>query len=167
MHPTIVIDNMAEKDWDQVKKIYQEGIDTGHATFETETPAWENWDRNHLPDCRFVARYDKEILGWAALSPVSSRCVYAGVAEVSVYVSQKSQGRGTGTKLLNALIKSSEKHSIWTLQAGIFPENRSSLAMHEKAGFREVGHRERIGKMAGVWRDVILLERRSTKIGID
>ncbi|WP_408009823.1 GNAT family N-acetyltransferase [Pseudalkalibacillus sp. A8] len=137
MDLTLVIDNMTEKDWDQVKEIYQEGIDTGNATFEMETPSWEIWDSGHLPDCRFVARYEEEMIGWAALTPVSNRCVYTGVAEVSVYVSQKSQGRGIGTKLLDFLINRSEKYGIWTLQAGIFPENRSSMALHKKAGFRK------------------------------
>ncbi|WP_261129795.1 GNAT family N-acetyltransferase [Bacillus sp. Marseille-Q3570] len=164
---TIVIDNMKPDDWDQVRKIYKEGIDTGHATFETEVPPYEKWEHTHRRECRFVARSGKDVLGWAALSPVSGRCVYSGVAEVSVYVCQKNKGKGIGHQLLDTLVKCSENHGIWTLQAGIFPENMASITLHKKAGFREVGRRERLGKMAGKWRDVILLERRSEAVGIE
>lgn len=158
---------MQPDDWEQVREIYLEGISTGHATFQTEVPSWEEWDQGHLRECRLVASSGEKLIGWAALTPVSSRCVYAGVAEVSVYVRQKCQGKGIGHNLLETLIKSSEENGIWTLQSGIFPENLSSLKLHEKLGFREIGRRERIGKMNGVWRDVIMLERRSSKVGKD
>lgn len=161
------IDIMSPADWEQVCDIYLAGIDTQNATFETEAPDWEKWNAGHLPDCRLVSRAGKDIAGWAALSAVSKRYVYAGVAEVSVYVSEKFRGRGIGQTLLEALIACSEKHGVWTLQAGIFPENISSLAIHERCGFREVGRRERIGKHHGKWRDVILLERRSQIVGAE
>lgn len=153
--------NMETGDWEQVRAIYLEGILTGQATFETEAPGWEKWDSSHLPMCRLVARRGETVTGWAALSPVSSRRVYSGVAEVSVYVAREFRGLGIGLELLNALIICSEQHGIWTLQAGILPENESSLTLHKKCGFREVGRRERIGKLGGTWRDVVLLERRS------
>jgi phosphinothricin acetyltransferase len=153
-------------DWPAVRSIYLEGIATGHATFETDAPSWEKWDANHLRDCRLAARAGEAVLGWAALSPVSGRCVYAGVAEVSVYVDANYRGQGVGRELLEALIDQSEQRGLWTLQAGVFPENRASLALHEKCGFRVVGRQERIGCMNGVWRDVIRLERRSRKVGI-
>lgn len=154
-------------DWDQVKEIYLEGIATGHATFETNVPAWEQWDAAHLPFARLVARQEGKLIAWAALSPVSQRCVYGGVAEVSVYVSASSRRSGVGRKLLQALIDQSEQNGIWTLQAGMFPENSGSLALHQSCGFREVGRRRRIGKMNGIWRDTILLERRSTLVGVE
>jgi phosphinothricin acetyltransferase len=157
---------MAREDWDVVRSIYLEGIATGHATFETEAPSWKKWDTTHRPDCRVVVRSGDTVLGWAALSPVSGRCVYAGVAEVSVYVGSAHRGRGIGRRLLEALIDASEERGIWTLQAGVFPENRASLALHQQCGFREVGRREKIGQMHGKWRDVILLERRSRRIGM-
>ncbi|RKL65872.1 N-acetyltransferase [Salipaludibacillus neizhouensis] len=165
MDRTIHIDKMFSKDWEQVREIYLEGIATGNATFQKDAPSWETWDNGHILECRIVARSEGEILGWAALSPISSRCVYTGVAEVSVYVSQSSKGKGIGSSLLKSLIKISEQNGIWTLQAGIFPENTSSLILHNKHGFREYGRRERIGKMDGVWRDIILLERRSNRVG--
>ncbi len=169
---TYDIETMTPGDWERVCAIYLEGISTGHATFDPNTPDWESWNANHLPQCRLVARLDGEILGWAALSPVSGRCVYSGVAEVSVYVARKAQGQGIGSALLSGLITESEKTGIWTLQAGVFPENSASLTLHKRHGFREVGARERLGKMtfgelAGTWRDVILLERRSDLVGID
>jgi len=154
-------------DWDQVKEIYLEGIATGHATFETTAPSWEQWDAAHLPFARLVARLGGNLIAWAALSPVSQRCVYGGVAEVSVYVSASSRRSGVGGKLLHALIGESEQNGIWTLQAGMFPENTGSLALHQSCGFREVGRRQRIGKMNGIWRDTILLERRSTVVGAE
>jgi phosphinothricin acetyltransferase len=157
---------MAAQDWPAVREIYAEGIATGNATFETSPPEWATWDAAHLSSCRFVARLENKVVGWAALSPVSSRCVYAGVAEISVYVAQKFRGRRIGTKLLAALIDSSEAAGIWMLQAGIFPENVSSVEMHTKLGFRIVGKREKLGSMDGRWRDVLLLERRSTVTGI-
>lgn len=164
---TYVIDKMLPDDWERVREIYEEGIATGNATFETSAPAWEKWDSAHLNGARLVARSAGEVLGWAALSRVSERCVYAGVAEVSVYVASASQGSGIGGALLEALILESERSGIWTLQAGIFPENRSSISIHKKYGFREIGVRMRLGKLNGIWRDVMLLERRSDKTGID
>jgi L-amino acid N-acyltransferase YncA len=161
------IENMREEDWEQVRSIYLEGIASGHATFETETPSWDGWNAGHIQACNIVARVEDQILGWAALSPVSGRCVYAGVAEVSVYVGQKYRGKKVGQTLLSILVERSEEEGIWTLQAGIFPENTSSIFLHKKCGFREVGRRDRIGKMKGTWRDVVLLERRSNRVGIN
>ena len=158
---------MRRTDWDQVRSIYVEGIVTGNATFETTAPSWEKWSAAHLPDCRLVAREGDTVLGWAALDPVSDRCVYGGVAEVSLYVAAGRRGQGIGRALLESLVDTSEKSGIWTLQSGIFPENRASLALHRECGFREVGRREKIGCMNGVWRDVLLLERRSRKVGIE
>jgi L-amino acid N-acyltransferase YncA len=157
---------MQPDDWPAVREIYREGIATGDATFETDVPDWEKWDNSHRQDCRLVARIREKVLGWAALSPVSGRCVYAGVAEVSVYVAAAARGSGVGKALLQALIEESELHRIWTLQAGIFPENAASIALHKSLGFREVGVRRRIGKRDEVWRDVLLLERRSSTVGI-
>jgi len=158
---------MHAADWDRVRVIYLEGIATGHATFETGAPSFTQWDQAHLPFARLVAQQDNAIVGWAALSPVSQRCVYGGVAEVSVYVSTANRRSGVGRKLLDALITESEQNGIWTLQAGVFPENVASVVVHRACGFREVGRRERIGKMNGAWRDTILLERRSPMVGID
>lgn len=152
---------MTAAHWDRVRAIYDEGIATRNATFVTQSPEWPEWDSAHLAHCRFVAERDGRLDGWAALSPVSSRCVYAGVAEVSVYVAGSAQGRGVGRALLSALIDASEAEGLWTLQAGILPENVASVALHERCGFRIVGRRERLGKMDGVWRDVLLLERRA------
>ena len=156
---------MAATDWPAVRSIYEEGIATGHATFETAAPDWPEWDARHLPHSRLVARADGAVLGWAALSPVSSRCVYGGVAEVSIYVAARARGQGVGRALLAALIAESEHQGIWTLQAGIFPENLPSIALHRRAGFRVVGVRERIGCLRGTWRDTVLLERRSASCG--
>jgi L-amino acid N-acyltransferase YncA len=167
MENSIKIDEMLSEDWGQVREIYLEGIATGNATFQKEAPSWEEWDNNLIKECRIVAHLDDKVLGWAALSPVSSRCVYAGVAEVSIYVSQRIKGKGIGSKLLKSLIELSEQNGYWTLQSGIFPENVPSLKLHSKNGFREVGRREHIGKMDGAWRDTILLERRSNVVGIN
>jgi L-amino acid N-acyltransferase YncA len=153
---------MRPEEWPAVRAIYEEGIATGDATFETEVPSWEAWDAAHLGEHRLVARRGDEVVGWAALVPVSGRCVYAGVAEHSVYVAASARGQGVGRELLEALIASAEHSGIWTLQSGIFPENRASLRLHEVCGFRIVGTRERIGHHQGRWRDVILLERRSS-----
>ena len=153
-------------DWPRVRAIYLEGIATGIATFESSAPQWEVWDAGHLPDCRLVACLEGDMAGWAALSPVSSRCVYAGVAEVSVYVAAAARGAGIGTALVAAIIAESENHGLWTLQAGIFPENTMSMALFEKSGFRVVGRREKIGRLNGCWRDTLLLERRSAKVGV-
>ena len=149
-----------------VSRIYMEGIETGIATFETQAPSWESWDQSHLSFGRIVAHRDAETLGWAALSPVSSRCVYGGVAEVSVYVKNSAKGQGVGKFLLKELITISEEHNIWTLQSGIFRENVASIALHEKCGFRIIGYKEKIGKLKGEWKDNILLERRSKIVGI-
>jgi len=164
----VTVRNLEPNDWTAVRKIYAEGIATGQATLETSPPEWEVWDRSHTPDLRFVALSDHdEIAGWAALTPVSGRCVYAGVAEVSVYVGSIFRGQHVGDMLLKHLIGESEKSGYWTLQAGIFSENRASMKLHEKNGFRLIGYRENIGKMNGVWRSVNLLERRSKVVGMD
>ena len=156
---------MQPEDWPAVREIYREGIATGNATFETDLPAWEKWDEAHREDCRLLARNAEQIFGWAALSPVSARKVYSGVAEVSVYVAASARGNGVGKRLLQALIEESERNETWTLQAGIFPENIASVALHKSCGFREVGVRRRIGKLGEAWRDVLLLERRSSIVG--
>lgn len=153
--------------WEAVRAIYAQGIATRQATFETEPPTWEEWNAAHLAAGRLVAHREEEIVGWAALSAVSDRCVYEGVAEVSLYVGTAHRGEGIGSRLLARLIEESEEHGIWTLQAGIFPENVASAAMHRNLGFREVGRRERLGKLDGRWRDVLLMERRSTVVGAD
>ncbi len=160
-----VIDEMKSEDWEQVRSIYLEGIATGVATFETVAPSWEKWDAGHLRQARLAARDGDGLSGWAALSRVSDRCVYGGVAEVSVYVGERGRGRGVGRALLDALVEASEQSGIWTLQAGVFPENEASIKLHLRCGFREVGRRERIGKLNGVWRDTLLFERRSRKVG--
>jgi phosphinothricin acetyltransferase len=157
---------MLPEHWPSVKKIYEEGIATGNATFQTNAPAWEDWDAAHVKNSRLIAAENGKILGWAALTAVSSRCVYAGVGEVSVYVAAAARGKGLGKKLLQALINESEKNEFWTLQAGIFPENEASIKIHEDCGFRIIGKREKIGQMNGVWRDTLLLERRSKITGI-
>jgi phosphinothricin acetyltransferase len=167
MNAALALERMQAGDWEQVRRIYLDGIATGNATFETGAPDWEQWDAAHLGFARLVARRQEQIIGWAALSPVSQRCVYGGVAEVSVYVAKDSRQSGVGRKLLQALIDESERNGIWTLQAGMFPENVGSLGLHTACGFREVGRRERIGKLNGRWRDTILLERRSKAVGID
>ena len=147
-----------------MKAIYEAGIATGNATFETEAPPWETWDRSHLPGHRLVAERDGRVLGWAALSTVSERCCYAGVAEESVYVAPEAQRRGVGRALLERLLAGADAGGIWTVQTGIFPENAASLSLHERCGFRVVGRRERIGLLHGVWRDVLFLEWRSAAI---
>lgn len=162
---------MVAEHWPAVREIYREGIEAGNATFETEVPEWEKWDASHRKDCRLVAvEHDsntekKQVLGWAALSSVSSRHVYRGVAEVSVYVAAAARGRGAGKALLEVLVQESEVNGIWMLQAGVFPENAASIALHKSYGFREVGVRRKLGKLGDVWRDVLLLERRSTTVG--
>jgi L-amino acid N-acyltransferase YncA len=160
------IAEMTPDHWAQVRAIYLEGIATGDATFETAAPEWAAWDAAHIKTCRFVARAGDSVLGWAALTPVSGRCVYVGVAEVSVYVAARARGRGVGKALLAALVAASEQNEIWTMQAGIFPENVASVKLHERMGFRVVGRRERLGAMNGRWRDVLLLERRSKVVGL-
>lgn len=155
-----IIDKTVPEDWEQVRLIYSQGILSGNATFETSLPSWEQWDAAHREEPRLSARCGDEVLGWAALSPVSSRKVYAGVAEVSIYIRAEARGRKVGSALLAALIARSEEAGIWTLQATIFPENQASLALHQKFDFRVVGRRERIAQLNGVWHDTILLERR-------
>lgn len=164
----MVIRAMQPGDWQAVRAIYAEGIATGNATFETTVPEWEEWDASHRADCRLVALNGADsVLGWAALSPVSDRCVYGGVAEVSVYVAEAARGNGIGRKLLVRLVTESEAAGVWTLQAGVFPENAASIALHKRCGFREIGRREKLGQTKdGVWRDVLLLERRSQIIGV-
>ena len=163
----INIRELEPKDWQDVKNIYLEGIATGQATFQTEAPSWEDWDEGHLKNLRYVAVNSDEVAGWIALTPISGRCVYAGVAEVSIYISSQFRGQKVGFQLLQHLITESEIQGLWTLQAGIFPENEASLALHQKLGFRIIGLREKLGKQNGVWRDVNLLERRSRIAGTD
>ena len=165
MTKPIDIGSMTAADADGVLAIYAEGLATGEATFETEAPPWVAWDAGHLQDCRLVARAGGTLVGWAALTPVSGRCVYAGVAEVSVYVAAAARGQGVGGQLLRQLVAASEGVGLWTLQASIFPENVASVRLHEHCGFRVVGRRERIGQLRGTWRDTLLLERRSATVG--
>ena len=163
-----IVDPMLPDDADAVLAIYADGIATGDATFQTEVPSWEEWDANHLGAPRLVARtVDGLVLGWCALSPISRRPVYAGVAEVSVYVGAAARGQGIGRALLEATVKASEDAGLWTLQAGIFAENRASIALHEACGFRVVGTRERMGRHLERWRDVVLMERRSRVVGAE
>jgi L-amino acid N-acyltransferase YncA len=163
----VSIESLTHDVWEDVKRIYLSGIETKNATFETKAPEWEAWDQAHRKDCRFIAVVDHTVAGWAALSPVSGRCVYAGVAEVSVYVDAQFRGKGIGHALLARLITESEAKGVWTLQAGIFPENVGSIVLHTKHGFRQIGIREKLGKMDGRWRDVGLFERRSAVAGVD
>src|SRR5579871_603436 len=159
------IDAMTPADWEQVRTIYLEGIASGQATFEVEAPSWDAWDAGHHPFARLVGRADGKIVSWAALSPVSRRRCYAGVAEVSIYVGAASRGQGIGRQLLLAAIAESEQHGIWMLQGATFPENEASRRLQRSCGFREIGHRERIAQLQGVWRDTILTERRSRVVG--
>jgi phosphinothricin acetyltransferase len=163
----MLIKSLTEAHWPAGQAIYQAGMDTGNATFTTQAPAWADWDAGHLQHSRLAAlSADGQVLAWAALSPVSGRCVYGGVAEVSIYVADEARGQGVGRQVLRALIKESEKNGIWTLQAGIFRENNASLRLHESVGFRTVGYRERIGQLHGVWRDTVLMERRSQVVAV-
>ena len=159
------VHSMTAADWPAVRAIYAEGIASGDATFETAVPSWEEWDRTHLREHRFVAGRGEQVVGWVAAGPVSSRCVYSGVVEHSVYVAEAARGQGVGRVLLQALIDSTEAAGIWTIESGVFPENSASLALHEACGFRRVGIRERLGVHHGRWRDVVLLERRSGRAG--
>ena len=158
---------MTPEDWPAVRRIYEAGIATGNATFESSPPSWEKWGADHLTVGRLVMELDGEVAGWAALSGVSDRCAYAGVAEVSVYVADSARGHGIGSQLLEGLIEASEGAGIWMLQAGIFPENTVSVVIHVRSGFREIGRRERLGQLGGRWRDVLLLERRSRRVGVE
>lgn len=163
----IEIIEMHPEHWEAVSEIYLQGIATKQATFQTEAPSWEDWDKGHLPKLRYVALDAGTITGWVALSPVSSRCVYAGVTEVSVYINEQYRGKGIGAALMGKIITESEDQNIRTIQSGIFPENNASIALHEKFGFRQIGYREKIGKMENVWRDTVLMERRSKITGQD
>ncbi|UOY08414.1 N-acetyltransferase family protein [Muricauda sp. SCSIO 64092] len=164
----MVIRDMTQSDWSDVARIYTEGIATGYATFETNVPQYGDWDKAHIKLCRLIAEEDGSIQGWAALSPVSSRCVYGGVAEISIYIGENARGKGVGKVLLARLIEESEQAGYWTLQSGIFPENKASIKLHERLGFRFLGKRESIGKTNdGIWKDNLLFERRSKKVGID
>lgn len=159
--PPIVLDDLRQEHWPEVARIYADGIATGNATFETEVPSWERWDAAHLAAHRFVALCGDRVVGWVAVSPVSDRCVYGGVVENSVYVAEQARGRGVGRTLLERLIASTEAARIWTIQTGVFPENEASVRLHERVGFELVGRRRRLGKLHDVWRDILLLERRS------
>jgi len=169
---SIVIRDMTAADWPEVERIYREGIATGNATFEAAPPSWDDFDRDKVASPRLVATDDGAVVGWAAAGRVSSRCVYEGVLEHSVYVAEAARGRGVGRALLDAFLRASEAENIWTVQSGVFPENEPSLALHRELGFRTVGTRERVGKMgygpyAGQWRDVVMIERRSALAGTD
>lgn len=158
---------MAPDDAQRVLDIFKQGIDGGNATFDTEVPSWEVWDSKFLNICRFVLEDEQgEIVGWAALQPISRRASFSGVAEVSIYLDEAVQGRGLGQMMLKKIILDSEEHGFWTLQSGIFPENKASIAAHSKLGFREVGVREKFGVMNGIWRDVLLMEKRSQVVGM-
>ncbi|RYD79809.1 MAG: N-acetyltransferase family protein [Sphingobacteriales bacterium] len=160
------IRNFSEVDFDKVCAIYKQGIETGLATFQNEIPAWHDWDKSHLEACRLAIFEGVQMVGWAALTPVSSRCVYAGVAEVSIYIDNEFRGKGYGKVLLNELANQSEREGFWTLQSGIFAENIASIKLHESCGFRQIGYREKIGIKDGVWKDNVLMERRSKVIGL-
>lgn len=156
---------MKKKHWSVVRNIYEEGIRTGTATFEIEAPDYDLWNQNHLKHCRLLVEKNGNVLGWAALSAVSGRCVYGGVAEVSIYMAQKSRGQGLGQVLMKELIACSEKNGFWTLQSGIFPSNEASIKLHERVGFRHVGTREKIAQLNGVWHNNLIYERRSKIVG--
>lgn len=162
-----MVREMYPKDSKKILEIYGMGLITRNATFETNIPTWEEWNSKHLKHSRFVYIENEEVLGWIALSPVSSRKVYSGVAEISVYVDTKFSGRGIGSKLMEEAISSSELNGIWTLHASVFPENQATVRLHKNYGFRMIGTREKIAQLDGIWRDTILLERRSKRIGIE
>ncbi len=162
----MIVVEISKENYPEVARIYGDGLKTGTATFETTIPTWEKWDSGHLSFGRIMALEENNHLGWAALSPVSSRCVYGGVAEVSVYVSESARGKGVGEFLLKNLIEISEANNIWTLQSGIFRDNMASHKLHIKCGFREIGYKEKVGQLRGVWKDNVLLERRSKIVGI-
>ena len=154
------IREMSKADWQAVSRIYENGIATGIATFETSIPSYDSWNNAHMQKCRLVCTEEEKIQGWVALSPVSSRCVYGGIAEVSVYVADDSRSKGVGKLLMKNLIAKSEAEGLWTIQSSIFPENERSIKLHEKMGFRYIGKREKVGKLHGIWKDNLLFERR-------
>ena len=160
------IRNFKKSDFTSVKSIYQQGIDTGNATFQKKAKGWNEWNSSFLTTCRIVAELNDEVVGWAVLSAISNRCVYNGVAEVSIYIAKKYANNGIGNSLLSELISTSENEGIWTLQAGMFPENEASIAIHFKNGFEKIGIRKNLGKLNDEWRDVLFLERRSKIVGI-
>ena len=160
------IKELIKDDFPELIEIYQQGLATNIATFQNDQPAWEEWNKGHLPNCRIGIFENNIMLGWAALTPVSGRCVYAGVAELSIYIAAESRGKGIGILLMRELIDQSEAHGIWTLQSGIFAENKISIKLHEKCGFRTVGYREKIGQKNGIWKDTVLMERRSKVVGV-
>jgi L-amino acid N-acyltransferase YncA len=160
------IKNLEPIHWEAIKKIYEAGINTGYATFETSAPTWEVWNKTHLPHSRLICELDGKVAGWVALKAVSGRSVYSGVAEISVYIDTEFQGTGIGFVLLERIIKESEANGIWALEAGIFEDNKGSIRLHEKSGFRKVGYRERIGKLNGMWHNVVLFEKRSKIVGV-
>jgi len=162
----LLITEMTPEDWPAVRTIYEEGIETKQATFETAVPSWSEWNAAKRTDCRLVARLEDQVIGWAALNPVSCRTVYAGVAEVGIYIAKANRGQGVGQLLLETLIEASEEAGIWTLQASVFPENTSSTHLFHSCGFRQVGYRERIANHEGRWRNTLLLERRSDNVGV-
>jgi phosphinothricin acetyltransferase len=162
----MIIRNLLKTDFASIKSIYQQGIDTGHATFQKQAKDWDEWDKSVMSVCRLVAVINDDVVGWAAISTVSSRCVYIGRAEVSIYVKAICRGSGIGHSLLSALVKCSEEEGIWTLESGIFSENHASIAVHKKNGFKVVGVREKLGKMNHEWRDLIFMERRSSSVGV-
>ena len=159
----MIIRSIKQSDWSEVSRIYKAGIETGMATFETTVPTWETWNQKYHPFCRLLLVENSKIAGWAALAPVSKRKVYQGVAEVSIYMDTLFRAKGLGKLIFEELITESEKQGIWTLQSGIFPENMASIHLHQKMGFRMIGYREKIAQLKGVWKDNVLLERRSTK----
>lgn len=163
---TIHIRPMSEDDWPEVQRIYAEGIATGMATFQTDIPGYEAWDRGHLAPCRLVAEEEGRLLGWTVLGAYSSRFVYRGVAEISIYIASEARRRGVGYALLKRMIADSEVHGFWTLVAGIFKANDASRSLHAKAGFREIGVREKVGELRGTWHDVVVMERRSSTVGV-
>jgi L-amino acid N-acyltransferase YncA len=162
----MTIKTLEPEHWEAVKRIYQNGIDTGYATFEKSVPEWDVWNKNHLSHSRLICEIDGKIAGWIALSSVSGRCAYQSVAEVSVYIDPIYQGIGVGFVLIEHLVSESELNGIWTLQSSIFETNKASIRLHEKSGFRKVGYRERISQLDGVWQNIVLFEKRSKKIGI-
>lgn len=164
---SVIIRELKARDWPSVKEIYQKGLDTGMASFETQAPSWEKWDAAHLDIGRILVQGPLEIMGWVALSPVSAREVYRGVAEVSIYIDPKYARKGLGYILFEKLIKESEKAGLWTLQSGIFRQNTASIKLHEKMGFRMIGYREKVAKRDGVWQDNMLMERRSKVVGLE